>query len=422
MIHARLGFLLLPLTLAACQTPDEGANSASSLAGPPAMETGGPASSRAIGMGPLLLHGGGASGERAFLRKLVELSGPDPRICTVRVTGSRPGYTTRSERIIVLDAAAAESIETAQQLADCTGLYIAPADPRRLAELLRPGGQDSPALSVLRQRRTAGAPIALIGTSANAAGPSELPEGASDSSAAALLQDRIPVAPGLALADGVLVDTHFFRKGLLGRHIRALAAAGVERGIGLDEAAMVLARPDGQWEVAGDQPVALVERPSGAPPDQTTGYRLSLLRAGDRFDPHTGSVTPGGGRTPAPMPPDSQRALARTEAFAPDALRQLAERLAQSPTDRAIARAEGGRVRVTLRKLEDTRVYAGAGGSTIIGLGVDVERVRRIPEGVIPASVPAAAQAAPAAAPSTPDTKRTAVAPPRKQNLSSGRK
>jgi len=100
-------------------------------------------------------------------------------------------------------------------------------------------------------------------------------------------------APGFDLLnEPVLIDAHFFARGLLGRHMFALARDRIPVGVGIDEDTAVLVPGNGgPWMVLAGRKVALVKTPPDARMDRLHSFGLSELFPGDQFDPLTGRIT-----------------------------------------------------------------------------------------------------------------------------------
>jgi hypothetical protein len=327
-----------------------------------------PAASRA-GPGGVYLHGGGSQ-ERAFYAALVEAAGRSPTVCTLHPTAASvppDAPPPRSwERRFAAEGAAASA------LAACTAVYLADAPAGAWSAALRPGGADAPLMAELRRRVAAGTPVGAAGGAAAAAAAAAPSDDLPADSVEALSAPPPRATPGLGLVPGAIVEPYFVQDGRLGRQLAAMRAIAAPVGLGIDDGAVVRVPPGGEpWEVRGDRPVVLVQRPEGS--EGTTGMRLSLLWPGDRFDPSRGAVLPSPGRRPVGTDASPARPLARTDVFEPGALAELAERLAASPSGRAIGRAAEGRVRVTLRKTDATRVHGDGQRFTVAALGLDLE-------------------------------------------------
>lgn len=266
---------------------------------------------------------------------------------------------------------------------------------------------DAATAETIRTHLRAGTTIVLLGEAAATAGGSALPPPTGGDSEAAILRGPPEARPGAAVVPGVLIEPAFVSAGLLGRTAAAVARGDAPVALGLDEASLVRIAEGEPWEVAGDRPVVLIER-AADPAKPLMGLRFSVLWPGDRFDPRDGRILPASTNRSSVRVRRGERGPSRTDVFTGGAVLQLAERLVESPSDRAIGRAEQGRVRVTLRRTDETEVFLAGPRRTIVRLALDVER-------------------AGAAAPSTPTTRpapapapvRPAVAAPGRPAVSS---
>src|SRR5690606_18389706 len=242
------------------------------------------------GRGTLILHGGGYAA-RPTLDRIVARAGFAPALCVIDTASEGSGesgrffrgYEALKLRAITIDGTNADAPATIEALRGCSAYFFGGGDPQRLSEAFRPGGRESAALATIRERfERRGATVAGSSAGAMIAGPVTLCECGQSSSIAALLQGTLFQAPGFDFVDGVLVDAHFFARGLLGRHLYALARNGVRIGVGIDEETAVIVPGDGDgdgalWEVVGSRAVAVIEAPPDASTDALHGFTLSLL-------------------------------------------------------------------------------------------------------------------------------------------------
>jgi hypothetical protein len=123
-------------------------------------------------------------------------------------------------------------------------------------------------------------------------GPVTLCECGAHSSVLAVTRGELFKAPGFDLLGApVLIDAHFFARGLLGRHMFALARDHLPVGVGIDEDTAVLVPGDGgAWVVLAGKSVAVVRMPADARMDSLHHFGISILSPGDRFDPTTNDV------------------------------------------------------------------------------------------------------------------------------------
>ncbi len=346
-----------------------------------AFRAGGPVAGS--GRGTLVLEGGGRGAE-GFERLVIEGAGPRPRLCLIATAMNgdggefarfgRPAGVT----LVPLDIAEGNASDgaTLDRLRGCTGFYFSGGDPRRLSEVFLPQGRPSPALAVIReayQRR--GAVVSGSSAGAMIVGRITLCECGADSSVQALLHDRQFEAPGFGLVEGVLIDAHFFARGLLGRHVWQLARGGFPAGVGIDEETAVVVPGDGgSWQVIGRRGVALIRAPAQARPGDLRGFTISLLAPGDRFDPASGAVQVAAGRRPirSGRPDATASPLVDRSIFAPDRVRAVIRGMIEGGAEGAVGTAEDGRITVSFRRTGQTRGYADGTHTTALALGLGI--------------------------------------------------
>lgn len=329
---------------------------------------------RRPGRGLLLLHGGGTLSREDF-RPFVAAAGADPLLCLIDTATEGDGKPYRlfegfagvRLRVFDLDAADARRTDIAAALARCDAYYFHGGDPKLLADTFRPGGRDAPALAAIRRRFASGAPVSGTSAGAMIVGPVTLCECGATSSVMALAEGKLFQAPGFALIDDVLIDAHFLARGLLGRHLVALARNRVPLGVGIDEGTAVLVPESGPWQVIGRGGVAVVTlaRRGGSE------FDLSLLWPGDRFDPlrRTFEMAPSRHRQPIRRHGTPIRAA---NIFEPGRIGKVAQELAQGDAPEAVGFAAGG-IRVTFRKTAETKAYSDGARTSALHLAVEVE-------------------------------------------------
>ena len=216
--------------------------------------------------------------------------------------------------LLVTEKNAADAVSDETILAKvraATGVFLSGGDQRRLVRLLtRADGSDTPLLTEIRNVYARGGVIG--GTSAGASAQSATMLAVSG------LRDRLidegldtldfgttshEDQRGLLLTRGFgffksgIIDQHFTQfRGRLGRLTRATADSGVPLGFGIDENTALLVSKDGPIQIAGAGAVTIVKPGQARGKDGPYGYAisdvtLSMLSAGDTFDPATGSVT-----------------------------------------------------------------------------------------------------------------------------------
>ena len=165
----------------------------------------------------------------------------------------------------------------------CTAYFFSGGDPKRLSTILRPEGRDTPALALIRRRFEQDG-VLVAGSSAGAmiAGPVTLCECGANSSVQAVLNGRLFKAPGFEFISApVLIDAHFFARGLMGRHLFALARDNLPAGVGIDEDTALLISSDQQtWRVIGRRGAALIYTPPDASMAEARRFRAGVAGAG----------------------------------------------------------------------------------------------------------------------------------------------
>lgn len=252
------------------------------------------------GRGALILHGGGTF-RHEIAADIIALAGPDPRLCLIDTADNGEGQIYRffddfrGVRLAVLNLQPSDTgrPDVVAALRDCTGFFFGGGDPQRLSETFRPRAHDTPALAAIRERfEEHGAVVAGASAGAMVVGPVTLCECGAGSSVLAVTRGELFRAPGFDLLnEPVLIDAHFFARGLLGRHMFALARDRIPVGVGIDEDTAVLVPGDGKpWVVLAGKSVAVVRMPDDARMDSLHRFGISILSPGDRFDPTTNEI------------------------------------------------------------------------------------------------------------------------------------
>lgn len=155
-------------------------------------------------------------------------------------------------------------------------------------------------------------------------------------------------APGFAFLQApILVDAHFFARGLLGRHMFALARDRIPVGVGIDEDTTVYVPGDGgPWRVLGGRSVALVRLPIAATVDRLEGFGISELYPGDRFDPASGDVWVAQSRTRA-----DTSATMNQDADADAEPSPISYSYQDTATTKHFAASDSGTIETTLNRL-----------------------------------------------------------------------
>jgi cyanophycinase len=329
----------------------------------------------------LVIVGGGLSPDnRPVFEAILERKLPRGPICVLPTASAEPvdsahGYVKDFERYGGDGAAVAVNLTTrnpekasdprfAAQLEQCGGYFFTGGDQSRIVDVLRPGGEDTPAAAALRRTHAEGAVIS--GSSAGAAMMSDPMVGAGSSRDA--LRHGVTrresgkgvwVRTGMGFLDAGLTGQHFLARGRLGRHLVALAAHPAERiGIGVDEDTAAVLDGD-RLSVLGRSQVAVTVVDTKADQAADLAGRLWLLGDGDRFDAGEGLATPAQDKRPlgtvraAPEPP--------SDPFEDDRLHRFFVNFARSTLRETSVTS--GQARLSLSKPEDFAAWAREDGS-----------------------------------------------------------
>jgi cyanophycinase-like exopeptidase len=336
------------------------------------------------GRGTLVLEGGGSYLD-AVSELTVAYAGPKPVLCLIDTAADGKGdpydrfdaYEGVDMLTLNITPDTADDPKVLEALNHCTGYYFNGGNPELLSKGLIAGGKDSPALAVIRKHfDQAGAVVAGTSAGAMIAGPVTLCECSAKSSIAALTKGVLYQAQAYHFSGDVLIEAHFFTKGLIGRDLYALAKNRSPASVGIDETTAVVVPGDGGlWRIIGSSSVAFIQRGPGASVEKLKGFTLSLLNAGDRFDPLTGHVAMSPDRKQqAPISDPVAGPLQMGGVFDPDAFRKLIVQFALSPNPVAQGYAEAEGLVITLRKRADTTVYGDAGAVSVLNLDVEIGR------------------------------------------------
>jgi len=147
----------------------------------------------------------------------------------------------------------ADSKESLERLNEAIVLLVTGGDQMRLTTIL--GGT---AFADLIQKKYINENFIYAGTSAGAAAASNtiVIEGQSDE---ALLKGKVKIASGLSLINDAVIDTHFIRRGRIGRIFQIVVTNPRLFGIGLEENAALLITKNKEIEAIGPAMTILVD-------------------------------------------------------------------------------------------------------------------------------------------------------------------
>ena len=338
----------------------------------------------AAGRGPLVLESGGSYVDAAT-DLTVAYAGPKPVLCLIDTAADGKGdpydrfdsYAGVEMLTLNITPETSNSPKVIEALDRCSGYYFNAGNPELLSKGLLLGHDDSKALAVIRRHHdTRGAAISGISAGATIAGPVTLCECSSKSSIAALTKGVLYQAPAYRFVDNVIIDTHFFANGLIGRNLYALAKTGEAASVGIDDGAAVIVPGDGGlWRVIGSSSVAFIQRGPAATTSRLQGFTISLLNAGDSFNPLSGHVAIAKTRKQQTLASDPAAGpMQMGGIFEPDSLRQLIVDFAQAPNMSAQGYAEGEGLVIELRKRSDTVIFSDDAGVSVLNLDIAVAR------------------------------------------------
>ncbi len=278
---------------------------------------------------------------------------------------------------------AANTRETAEEIASHDGIFFTGGDQARVTAAFRPDGRDTRGYRALEE--LLGRDGVIAGTSAGAAMMSD-PMIMGGTSTAALLHGRAGEgedAPGVLIGPGMgffpygITDQHSLARGRLGRLIVALDETATDFGFAVDDNRAFHADLNtGVLEALGGPQgflfvdVTRTTRSAGG----SYGVRLSLLGSGDRLLAENGEVIPAVEKIRLTPPEGEPGELAAEDAWGRHVIRDLIVELAFDPATEAVAQDEN----FELHFVEDdwTRYWVAPGGDpetlTVVDLRLDI--------------------------------------------------
>jgi cyanophycinase len=269
--------------------------------------------------GTLVIIGGheDRSGEKKILRAVAERLGDDGKIVVCTVASSEPEslwqeYESAFRAIGVphvfrLELETREEASTPRAmriLEGATGVFFTGGDQLKITSQLG----DTPVFSRVQEIFEAGGVIA--GTSAGASAMSETMLVANNGDASYRIKSALLMAPGLGLAQDMLIDQHFAERGRMARLIGAVSQNPRVLGVGIDEDTAIIVEHNRRFQVLGAGAVYVVDGSTttysniGDEDTERTlssfGLTVHMLSQGDRFHLET--------RTPTAHPADSMEA------------------------------------------------------------------------------------------------------------------
>ncbi len=264
--------------------------------------------------GNLVLIGGGSK-PPAAMTKFVELAGGPDAAIVVFPTASELSDTGEVYRALFMEEYGCRDVrplpvhsredamseELAAEVAAAGGIFFAGGDQRRITAALL----GTPVGDAVRRAFQRGAVVG--GTSAGTACQSGLMI-TGDGDFDVLDQGAVALAPGLDLFPGVILDQHFVARRRLNRLLTVVMEHPDLLGIGIDEGTAVWRRPDGTFQVLGEGWVVVLDarsatmqraqRPEGPARLGARDMTLTVLVAGDEYDPTVRGRIPDATRAP----------------------------------------------------------------------------------------------------------------------------
>ena len=278
-----------------------------------------PGRSSASHKGTLVIIGGheDRSGERKILRAVADRLGKDGKIVVCTVASAEPEslweeYEPAFRAIGVphvfrLDVASREDASSPRAmriLEGATGVFFTGGDQLKITSQVG----DTPMYSRVQEIFEEGGVIA--GTSAGASAMSETMMVANNGEASYRIKSALLMAPGLGLAQDMLIDQHFSERGRMARLIGAVTQNPRVLGVGIDEDTALILERNREFRVLGAGAVYVVDAAKSTysnigeeESDRTLssfGITVHMLSQGDRFDLLT--------RTPAAHPAETMEA------------------------------------------------------------------------------------------------------------------
>ena len=253
--------------------------------------------------GALIIIGGheDRTGERRILGAVVERLGDDGKIVVCTVASAEPDslweeYESAFRALGVphvyrLDVESREDAATPRAmriLEGATGVFFTGGDQLKITSQIG----DTPLYSRVQEIFEAGGVIA--GTSAGASAMSETMLVANDGEASYRIKSALLMAPGLGLAQDMLIDQHFSERGRMARLIGAVSQNPRVLGVGIDEDTAIIVEHNRSFVVLGSGAVYIVDGSTTSysnigeeDSDRTLsshGLTVHMLSQGDRFD------------------------------------------------------------------------------------------------------------------------------------------
>jgi cyanophycinase len=220
------------------------------------------------GKGVLVAIGGAEdkTSQSEILQRLLELSpAENPQVGVITTASGIPDkvFPAYEQAFLQLGAAAVHNIDVRSRddaaldrhvdiVSGCDVLFMSGGDQLRLTHIL--GG--SPLLNAVRERFSEGAVVAGTSAGATAQSATMIYEGAA---ADALRKGAVKMTAGFGFVEGVVIDSHFLKRGRFTRLIEVGATNPEFLGIGIGEDAAVIFHDGPVLEAIGSGHVIIVD-------------------------------------------------------------------------------------------------------------------------------------------------------------------
>ncbi|NND82438.1 MAG: cyanophycinase [Gammaproteobacteria bacterium] len=234
------------------------------------------------------------------LRRFVELSGGSDAVISIIPTASQLKDTGKryaklfgklgagtTHSLTINERSEAEDPALLEKLESSTGIFITGGNQLRLSTIL--GG--TPVAQMIRKLNAQG--VHYAGTSAGAAIVSQHMI-VGGTTGLVPTEGGVNLAPGLGLANTLVIDQHFSERNRMARLLSAVSFNPFLIGIGLDEDTAIFIAPDNEFTVVGSGSVTVVDASDieySSMAEAGSGEALTLLNlkmhilaAGSRYD------------------------------------------------------------------------------------------------------------------------------------------
>jgi len=275
-----------------------------------------PSRSGATHKGSLVIIGGheDRTGEKLILREVADRLGDDGKIVVCTVASAEPDAlweqyesafrALKVPHVFRLDIESRGDAATERSmriLEGATGVFFTGGDQLKITSQIG----DTPVFSRIQEILREGGVIA--GTSAGASAMSATMLVTNNGEASYRIKSSLLMAPGLGLAEDMLIDQHFAERGRMARLIGAVTQNPRVLGVGIDEDTAMIVERNRTFQVLGVGAVYVVDASKTTysnigdeDSDRTLssfGLTVHMLSQGDRFDLDT--------RTPQPQAAES---------------------------------------------------------------------------------------------------------------------